>query len=424
VTGPLLVGALGGVALLPLAAALWRRRRAPEPPPLPVGEDDSPAEAADERFLARFVHELPQVAHELHAGGYRHVPSLLLSAIVRLLEPTRATIAIARRPDAEGTGPRQFTIAAVWPEDPALLGSQIVAGQGEIGFAIELQWVMDRADFDRQPQAIRDRLREQTGKDHRPDLVAPMVFKNEVVGVITLEGLKRSASETKDVLRLFALVGAVSLYTYARYSEMQVTANVDGLTGVFNKRHITARLDEEIQKALAEKRSLSVFMFDVDNFKHYNDRNGHLAGDRLLTALAKLVQVTTRRDTIVGRFGGEEFLMIFPGTAKAGGMRAAENVRQAIARFEFPFGTDQPLGMVSVSGGVAECPVDAVDGATLIRAADEALYAAKHAGRNRVAVYGLTAEPAVSPRSTSVSMAARVDASVPAAEPPSKESAN
>ncbi len=421
-TEPLVLGALGVAALLLAAAALWHRRHAPEPSSLP-GPDGDP-EASEARFLARFVHELPQVAHELHAGGYRHVPSLLLSAIVRLLEPTRATIAIARRPEVEGTGPHQFTVAAVWPEDAALHGSQIVAGQGEIGFAIELQWVMDRADFDRQPQAIRDRLREQTGKDQRPDVVAPMVFKNEVVGVITLEGLKRSPAETKDVLRLFALVGAVSLYTYARYSEMQVTANVDGLTGVFNKRYITSRLDEEIEKSLAEKRSLSVFLFDVDHFKHYNDRNGHLAGDRLLTALAKLVQVTTRRDTVVGRFGGEEFLMIFPGTAKAGGMRAAENVRHAIARFEFPFGTDQPLGMVSVSGGVAECPVDAVDGATLIRAAGEALQAAKHAGRNRMAVYGMLHAPLPPPSSTLVSMAARVDTPVPPAEPPSKQNAN
>ncbi|HXY42382.1 MAG TPA: GGDEF domain-containing protein [Vicinamibacteria bacterium] len=401
-TESLLLGAVAVAALLVVAAALWRRR-ATEPSSLPAAEDEADddavdeADAADARFLARFVHELPQVAHELHAGGYRHVPSLLLSAIVRLLEPTRATIAIARRPDAEGASPRQFTVAAVWPENPALHGSQVVAGQGEIGFAIELQWVMDRADFDRQPQAIRDRLREQTAQDQRPDVVAPMVFKNEVVGVITLEGLKRSPAETKDVLRLFALVGAVSLYTYARYSEMQVTANVDGLTGVFNKRYITARLDEEIHKALAEKRSVSVFMFDVDHFKHYNDRNGHLAGDRLLTALAKLVQVTTRRDTVIGRFGGEEFLMIFPGTAKAGAVRAAENVRQAIARFEFPFGTDQPLGMVSVSGGVAECPVDAVDGAALVRAADEALYEAKHAGRNRVAVHGMLGEPVAQP---------------------------
>jgi hypothetical protein len=91
-----------------------------------------------------------------------------------------------------------------------------------------------------------------------------------------------------------------------------------------------------------------------------------------------------RKDTIFGRYGGEEFLVIFPGTKRAQALAAAENVRQAIASHEFAFGFDQPLGVISVSGGVAECPVDGIDAATLVRAADEALYQAKRSGRNRV----------------------------------------
>jgi diguanylate cyclase (GGDEF)-like protein len=165
---------------------------------------------------------------------------------------------------------------------------------------------------------------------------------------------------------------------------MRATASIDGLTGIFNKRYLTHRLAEEMRKALDEVSSLSVFIFDVDNFKHYNDRNGHVAGDRLLQRLAKLVLENVRKDTIFGRYGGEEFLIIFPGTKRAQALAAAENLRQAIAAHEFTFGFDQPLGVISVSGGVAECPVDGRDAATLVRAADEALYQAKRAGRNRV----------------------------------------
>jgi diguanylate cyclase (GGDEF)-like protein len=139
-----------------------------------------------------------------------------------------------------------------------------------------------------------------------------------------------------------------------------------------------------MRRALDHVSTVSVFIFDLDNFKHYNDRNGHVAGDRLLQRLAKLVQENVRKDTIVGRYGGEEFLVILPGARRAQALAAAENVRAAIASHEFPFGFDQPLGFVSISGGVAECPIDGTDAATLVRAADDALYRAKREGRNRV----------------------------------------
>ena len=213
------------------------------------------------------------------------------------------------------------------------------------------------------------------------------MFKDETVGVIAVEGPRRYGPGIKDLVRLLAHTGAASLYSSARYSEINRTANTDGLTGLFNKRFVTLRLSDEIRKALDETSSVSVFLFDIDNFKHYNDRNGHVEGDRLLRALARVVRKCTRGDTVFGRFGGEEFLMIFPGATKEQALAAAENVREAIARYDFPSGAQQPLGCISVSGGVAECPVDACDSAALLRLADEALYAAKRSGRNRVLAF-------------------------------------
>ena len=341
---------------------------------------------ADQQFLARFVRELPLIAHELHAGaGGRQIPKLLLGAVVRMLEPRKAVIAVRRRP-AESDPDRhlRLAVAATSPEGCMALGAEIPIGHGEIGYAADAQRVMDRRDFESQPPPTRKRLRDETDPGCLPDIVAPMVFNEEVVGVIAVEGLKRGLAEAKDALRLLAQVGAVSVHTQARYTEMKATASIDGLTGVFNKRYLTHRLAEEMRKAQDEVSSLSVFIFDVDNFKHYNDSNGHVAGDRLLQRLAKLVMENVRKDTIFGRYGGEEFLVIFPGAKRAQALAAAENVRQAIAAHEFPFGFDQPLGVISVSGGVAECPVDGIDAATLVRAADEALYQAKRSGRNRV----------------------------------------
>ena len=344
---------------------------------------------ADQLFLARFVRELPHVAHELHAGaGSRQIPRLLLGAATRVLEPRKAIVLVRRRP-AESDPDRhlRLAVAAVSPAGLMELGTEVVIGQGEIGYAAEVQRVMDRRDFENQPPPTRKRLREETFEGCHPDIVAPMIFNEEVVGVIAVEGLKRGATEAKDALRLLAQVGAVSVHAQAQYTEMKATASIDGLTSIFNKRYLTHRLAEEMRRAQDDVSCLSVFIFDVDNFKHYNDRNGHVAGDRLLQSLARLVQENVRKDTIFGRYGGEEFLLLFPGARREQALAAAENVRQAIAAHEFPFGFDQPLGFLSVSGGVAECPVDGADAASIVRAADEALYQAKRSGRNRVLAY-------------------------------------
>jgi len=343
---------------------------------------------ADQQFLARVVRELPHVAHELHArAGGRQIPGLLLGAVVRLLEPKKVVVAVRRRAaESDPDRHQRLAVAATSPEGCIAVGTEIPIGTGEIGYAVEVQRVMDRRDFENQPPPTRRRLREETAHGCQPDIVAPMIFDEEVVGVIAVEGVKR-ASEAKDALRLIAQVGAVSMHTQAKYTEMKATAAIDGLTGAFNKRYLTHRLAEELHQALDEISTVSVFIFDVDNFKHYNDRNGHVAGDRVLQRLSKLVRENVRKDTIFGRYGGEEFLVILPGTRRAQALAAAENVRSAIAAHEFPFGFDQPLGVVSVSGGVAECPTDGADAATLVRAADEALYQAKRSGRNRVVAY-------------------------------------
>jgi diguanylate cyclase (GGDEF)-like protein len=325
----------------------------------------------------------------MHASpGGRKVPALLLGAVTRLLEPKRALVAVARH-EAEGEPEalRSLAVAAVTPEGWLPVGTAVGDGRGEIGFAVEVQRVMDRRDFDAQPARTRNRLRAQNGPDCQPDLVAPLVFKDETVGVIAVEGPRRHGPQIKDLVRLLAHTGAASLYSSARYSEINKTANTDGLTGLFNKSFVTLRLADEIRRALEQTGSVSVFLFDLDNFKHYNDRNGHVEGDRLLRALARVAQESTRGDTVFGRFGGEEFLMIFPGATKAQAVAAAENVREAIALHDFPCAAQQPLGCISVSGGVAECPVDAQDSAALLRLADEALYAAKRSGRNRVLAF-------------------------------------
>jgi diguanylate cyclase (GGDEF)-like protein len=202
-------------------------------------------------------------------------------------------------------------------------------------------------------------------------------------------------------MRLRAQTGAQALQNAVAYSQMKSTADLDGLTGVFNKRQMTQTLGEQVHGAEQDASPLSVFLFDIDNFKNYNDVNGHVAGDALLQLIARLVATDIRKEDVFGRFGGEEFLLVLPHTPLAQALMVADKIRASIASHPFPFAERQPLGILSVSGGVAEYPTDGRDSIALLRAADEALYAAKHRGRNRVfparRVYLSNREPEVQP---------------------------
>jgi diguanylate cyclase (GGDEF)-like protein len=206
------------------------------------------------------------------------------------------------------------------------------------------------------------------------------------MGVLALSAPREDWPQAKAVLRVIAQIGALAIHDVDAYAQMKVTADVDGLTLLYNKRRMSQTLAEAILEAQQKMQSLAVFLFDLDHFKNYNDVNGHVAGDALLQVLARLVQDNTRRDNIIGRFGGEEFLVIFKGATAEHALQAAENLRTVIARHPFPFAGKQPLGLVSISGGVAEYPKDAMDSTGLLRAADAALYEAKRQGRNRVLV--------------------------------------
>ena len=161
-------------------------------------------------------------------------------------------------------------------------------------------------------------------------------------------------------------------------------ANCDGLTKLYNKRFFMWSLAEELQKAEQGHHPVSLFMFDLDNFKNYNDTQGHQAGDEVLKMTGQILRDAVRPEDIPARYGGEEFIVIWSRTSKNDSMIAAERIRERVAAHPFPNRESQPLKVVSLSGGVATFPDDGRTGPELIKAADSALYQAKRDGRNRV----------------------------------------
>jgi len=166
--------------------------------------------------------------------------------------------------------------------------------------------------------------------------------------------------------------------------ELERMSITDGLTGLFNHRHIHDLLDEEFERAKRTGERLTVAMFDLDRFKAVNDTHGHQAGDRVLQQTAGILRNTAREIDRIGRYGGEEFMAILPQTGIEDGEVFVERVRREVARHPFDIGPGGPICM-TVSAGVASYPFPGIDDPEmLIRRADQALYAAKQAGRNRV----------------------------------------
>ncbi len=172
--------------------------------------------------------------------------------------------------------------------------------------------------------------------------------------------------------------------------ELRVQATHDSLTGLWNRASILETLDKELVRAKREGHPLAMLMIDVDHFKLVNDTHGHQAGDAVLRDVAHHIRSAIRRYDTVGRYGGEEFLVVLPATDLAGGMVQAERIRQTIEGAEVAAG-DKLVEVTCSTGVCAWSASGAGDAPGLIHGADEALYEAKRTGRNRVCANGAAA---------------------------------
>ena len=345
----------------------------------------------EQAFVIDFMRELPVLTGELNNSmNPRGIPQVLLNVLIRTFEPEQALVMVRRNKTlAQPEGNRQFVAAAVAaPRASFGHGMVVTLGEGDLGFVADQDDVLDRRQLNERASAYRSA--GATGiAAFRPDLAAPMRIGDKTLGLVALQNPSRNEAHGRDVFRVIAQMGAFALNNLAAYTEVKSVADVDPLTKIWNKGVLSFRLAEMVYDAEESDNSASVFLFDIDHFKNYNDVNGHVAGDRLLQVLARLVKEQTRMDDIFGRFGGEEFLLLLPGRSKSQARITAEKIRATIETYEFPLGENQPFGRLTISGGVATYPEDGRNGSELLRAADQALYQAKHAGRNKVRVAGL-----------------------------------
>ncbi len=237
-----------------------------------------------------------------------------------------------------------------------------------------------KKDFRFGEEKVKEYLRS-----FRSIISCPLVEERKIIGILRLEH-SRPYNYTSEDLRLLDILcdlGAASLENARLCKQTLDLAITDGLTGLYLRRYFLDRLKEELLRCLHNDLECSFLMVDIDNFKRYNDKFGHTAGDIVLKTFSKVLQRFSENG-IIARYGGEEFSIFLPETSKTEARHIAEDIRKAIKKEVIELRRVETN--VTVSIGISTFPEDAKVQDKLILKADERLYKAKRGGRDKVVV--------------------------------------
>jgi diguanylate cyclase (GGDEF)-like protein len=260
-------------------------------------------------------------------------------------------------------------------------------GEGVIGRVFGTRRPLLVSDIAQHPQLNRRRARYRT-----PSFIGvPLLWREEPLGVVCVADRADGASFEDIDLQLLRALGAPASIALAaqevseRAEMLSEWATIDPLTDLFNRRYFRQRLEEEFHRARRYNLPLSLLLLDIDDFKSVNDRFGHPAGDTVLRALADLLRRNVRAFDVCCRYGGEEFVLVLPGSDAEDALSTARRVRQAVEAQRLPVRADEPpVGVTLSIGSITLRAGDTVD--DFIGAADEALYEAKRCGKNQIRV--------------------------------------
>ncbi len=226
------------------------------------------------------------------------------------------------------------------------------------------------------------------GRNVKSLMCVPLQVKGNTYGLILIEHTITNAFDENSVRLLEVITQQVSIAieNAKLYEKLQDYANTDGLTQVYNRAYFQKRLYEELSRARQQDYEVSIIFFDIDDFKIYNDTYGHLFGDMILQSIALAVKDSVRKDDVVARFGGEEFIILLPYTGKEVAYEKAEELRRKISELVICDQNNNVASSVSVSMGVSTFPTLAKNEIELLNSADKALYAAKERGKNCVSL--------------------------------------
>ena len=215
----------------------------------------------------------------------------------------------------------------------------------------------------------------------------PLKGKHETLGVLLADNMITKKPITKDdirILAMFANQAGLAIENAHLYEKTKFQAHTDSLTRLWNHGYFQNSITEHIKQAKLAKSAIALAMIDLDNFKIYNDILGHQKGDAALRETASIIKKISRNEDIACRYGGEEFTVVMPGSAKDEAAGTIERLRSAIERTFKRTDKKGSFPPLTISAGISSFPDDALKKEDLIRKADEALYTAKKSGKNKV----------------------------------------
>ncbi|UCD34414.1 MAG: diguanylate cyclase [Nitrospiraceae bacterium] len=211
----------------------------------------------------------------------------------------------------------------------------------------------------------------------------PLIFKETIMGVLVIGRLKSYSRDEQDLFNYLGNQISIALDNTIIHHRIQEMSISDHLTGLFNRRYLALRLEEEWARCTRQREPLSVLLADMDDFKNVNDTYGHDKGDEVLRNVGKILRRIARKEDVVARFGGEEFVAVFTNMTSADAAMKADEIRRAVENTDYAWAR----GPITVSVGVASYPdVQITDPEQLLQRADQAMYTAKTDGKNKVVV--------------------------------------
>ena len=221
-------------------------------------------------------------------------------------------------------------------------------------------------------------------------IAVPIISYENTIGLVIVDNLfdNKSYSDARvNSLVSFSAQTALVINNLLLFNQVKALSIKDSLTGLYNRRFFDEQLTIDIERSIRTGLPISLVMIDIDYFKNYNDKNGHIAGDTLLSTIAKLFKQNCRSSDFVCRYGGEEFAIILPDTCLKHAVEVAEKIRKKVFNTAFPYDERQPLGKVTISIGVSSFPDNVNNKEELKVCSDKALYQSKERGRNCVSAF-------------------------------------
>ena len=283
----------------------------------------------------------------------------------------------------EGSSDYTLVVGAGFPPD--WLGKvRIAPDDGILGMALQKKMVVSKMDPHSSSGRRPSRPSLEDFMELSPDFVAPVFGISGTVGALVIAGCPFPLEEERINMSMLSDLLSMALQNATHLDLSKDGKWVDQFTGVANRLYFQLRFESEIRRTENYRQALALLMLDIDEFKIINDTHGHYAGDVVIKKMAEIVKKNTRSSDLVGRFGGDEFMVLITSTTEDQAVSFAEHLREKISTTEIAIPGTEVRVRITISGGLAIFPAHGQSTAELFRAADDALYASKRQGRNRV----------------------------------------